>query len=220
MQIGPSNLMTKESFMSRDSDTSNLSRRHFLAVAGGVAVASSVAAAKDLELAEAAAVSINYPVTIDARTTPFKYTTNVPVAGTDAYHLHVAAATSTVTFTVVTSGANQHSAAIFFPNDTPFVDLNARPMNAFAWSESEEGAKLALLPMDQDASGRFEYRVVVFDKLTGTTVSEDPKIIVGTGGFELETQVFKELNELSISCPKESEKIKSVEGKLKQLFNY
>ena len=203
--------------MSRKFDVSDVNRRQFLAVAGGAAAASSLSAGKGLNLANAAATPpINYPVTIDARTTPFAYSTTVPVASTPAYHLHLASANSTVTFTAITSGANQHSAAIFFPTDTPFVDKNGRPMYAFTWSQTEEST-LAVLSVDPDASGPFEYRVVVFDKLTGTTVSEDPKIIVGSGNFEL-SEIIEKLERIKKAHPDEDKTIESIKTELHQLF--
>jgi hypothetical protein len=202
--------------MSRKFDVSDVNRRQFLAVAGGAAAASSLSAGKGINFANAAATPlINYPVTIDARTTPFTYSTTVPVAGTQAYHLHLASANSTVTFTAITSGANQHSAAIFFPTDTPFVDKNGRPMYAFAWSQTEE--PLAVLLMDPDASGPFEYRVVVFDKLTGTTLSEDPKIIVGSGNYEL-NEIIEKLERIRKAHPDEDKTIESIKTELQQLF--
>jgi hypothetical protein len=197
-------------------NSTSVSRRHFLAVAGSVAATCSLSAGNGSNLSNAAAASINYPVTIDARTTPFTYTTSVPMAATPAYHLHVASANSTVSFTVITSGANQHSAAIFFPNDTPLVDKNGRPMQAFVWSQTEESAP-AMLPMDPDASGQYEYRIVVFDKVAGTTTSEDPKFIVGGGGIEL-TEIIEKLNEIKKEHPGEDKTIESIKTELQQLF--
>src|SRR5580700_54776 len=199
--------------MPRNPDIStSVSRRHFLAVAGSVAATGSLSASNGSNLAKAAAPPIHYPVTIDARPTPFTSTTPVPVAATPAYHLHVASANSTVSFTVISSGGNQHSAAIFFPNDTPFVDKNGRPMQASVWSQTEESA-LAMLPMDPDASGQYEYRVVVFDKVAGTTASEDPKIIVGGGGIEL-AEIIEKLNEIKKEHPGEDKMIESIKTEL------
>jgi hypothetical protein len=61
---------------------------------------------------------------------------------------------------------------------------------AFSCSESEESSALpskASVVLDQDASGTYDYRIGVRDSVSETSITEDPKIIVGgKGGIEAE----------------------------------
>jgi hypothetical protein len=130
----------------------------------------------------------------------FKYTYTDPTGNTgNAYHLNLPSGAGTTVSWVILStknaatGTQKHSGSIFFAADTPFVDSNTsqRPVQAFSWSETEESSTLpskASLVLDQDASGVYEYRIVVRDSVSGESNTEDPKIIVG-GKSPLEVQL-------------------------------
>jgi hypothetical protein len=167
--------------MSKNPDASNVSRRDFLAAAGTVAAAGSLAVGKNSALAQALPPPANtYHVAIDATQFPFSYTTDVPTPNTSAYQLYVTPG-STVAWIPKTAHSNKHCVAILFPNETPLVDANGRPLYAVLWSEMEDGTNQTLQTIDKNASGTYEYTVVVFDRESGKTSRDDPKIIVGSG---------------------------------------
>jgi hypothetical protein len=203
--------------MTINSDDSNVSRRSFLVGAGTVAAASSFAVAGvPVEGKAAPAATPTYTLTIDVTKNPIAYgAVDNHGNSTNGYKLRVFPGDS-VSFKAVSSGKNRHFAAIVFLADTPFTDsVTGRPVNALIWSEGDE-ANPSVLNVDADALGNYEYRVVVFDKESGAGYTEDPKIIVGTGGLVI-SKVLKELDEIAEANPKEKEKIKSIESNLQRL---
>lgn len=194
--------------MSR-SEGSDVSRREFLAVAGGVGAATSFVVPET----RSAAASADYVVTVDVTKTPFAYTSpQTP----DAYNLHVdVTKIKTVSWKAVSQGSN-HSMGIFFPKETPFLNpSDGRPMYALLWSDREESANPIIANLDPYASGKYEYRIAVFDKQTGKTYSEDPRIIVGSGNIEL----IAELSEIKgeIESLEESSHSEEAKRELKRI---
>ena len=204
--------------MTINSDDSNVSRRSFLVGAGTVAAASPLAVAGVPSNVQAApaAISTSYTLTIDVTKNPIAYgAVDNHGNSTNGYKLRVFPNDS-VSFKAVSSGKNRHFAAVVFLADTPFNDpTTGRPVNALIWSEGNE-ANPSVLNVDADALGSYEYRVVVFDKENGAGYTEDPKIMVGTGGLVI-SKVLKELDEIAEANPKEKEKIKSIESNLQGL---
>jgi hypothetical protein len=166
-------------------------------------------------------------MTIDVSQSPIVYSCVDPVTGVKApaYRLTIpTGAGNTVTWNITSSGPTQkHCSGIFFPNDTPFVDLTGRPVYGFVWSEREEAANQVTLNVDAAASGTYEYRIVVRDIASGTTYSEDPKIIVGTGGIELITElraIKAKLEEEAKSTPPEvQKKLEPIEKELGKVID-
>jgi hypothetical protein len=183
--------------MSRNRDASNLNRRAFLAVAGSVVATSSIGGEKASSYVHAPIPTgppapVNYIVSVDATTYPFSY---LDGNGNKVYHLTVAAG-SKVAWQAKTSNPNKHCVAILFPKESPIVDTNLRPLYALLWSEMEESSGPNYFSVDPDASGAYEYTVVVFDRQSGTTQRDDPKMIVGSGNQELREQVASARSEL------------------------
>lgn len=207
--------------MSENSESPSVSRRKFLAVAGSIAAAKSLALENRSAVALALAPSPTpYFVTIDVTQDPIAYTISQPTPGKNAYHLNVSPS-DIVNFTVNSSGASQkHSVAIFFPNDSPFVDNKGRPLYEFLWTETEEGSNA--LNVDPDGKGAYEYRVIVFDKSNGKIHRDDPKIIVGSGGklpdagAKLAEQ-RKNLEQIAKLCPQQKDEIEKIAGKLREV---
>jgi plastocyanin len=210
--------------VSKVLDVSNVSRRKFLVAAGSVAAASSIAAGNVSSLAAAPTrprTLATNPVTIDVTTTPISYT----LPGTppqNAYRVKVQGGDK-VTWKVKTSGAN-HRVAILFLKDSPFVDSNQNPVYAFEGSQTDEGGSGigGNAMIDTNASGTYEYYVAVFDDVTHRSVSDDPKIIVGSGNLDAKAELIEAAGELKqaalSSPPAQREKIRSIENKLEELI--
>lgn len=168
--------------MPRNPDTSNVSRREFLAVAGAVAAASPLAAGMDSNLAQAASSHVKTPcpvtMTSDAVKKTIKYSSP---CSSDASSLYVNSG-DVVTWKAKTSGKKHHS-AIFFSPTTPFVDqASGDPVYSFHGSEADEAGGIGGQAMiGPDASGEYKYTVLIFDEMNDTTYTDDPKIIVGSG---------------------------------------
>jgi hypothetical protein len=217
--------------MSRNTDASNVSRREFLTAAGTVAAVTSLPVEKTSSLVPAPvppapAVPADYIVKVDAKTKPFSY---VDGAGKPAYHLNVSvAAGSRVAWQATSPHSNKHCVAILFPKETPLVDTTTgRPLYAVLWSEIEESSGPTYYSVDPDASGHYEYTVVVFDRESGATQSDDPKMIVGSGNLELKVELTSVLGELrevqkalsgKPSVEKQAGEIESVERKLEGII--
>jgi hypothetical protein len=185
----------KESFMSESAETSNVSRRHFLAVAGSVAAASSFAAGKDGESAEASTVTaVQHIVTIDVKNGSFLYTVNTP---NDPKNLRVKLKDD-VKWIVKTAGETQkHHAAIFFPTTSPFLDKRKNPTKLLRWTEKDEASGGYGVPGGVQTRGTHKYCVAIFDDAAPELYLDDPKIIVGTGIELLDTadELGRELGE-------------------------
>jgi hypothetical protein len=176
--------------MSKNSDASNVSRRRFLAVAGTVAAASSLAAGNNVESVQASperATAFHYRVTIDVTKNPICYTAknqdtlaNVPMPN-NSITVNVG---DEVKWQAITSGTHpRHRATIRFTTPSPF---NAPE---FKWSENGFGGGVTQTP------GNFYYCVGVFDQLKGEVYADDPKIIVG-GPVTAKAKVEEAVSEL------------------------
>jgi plastocyanin len=180
----------KESFMSRNPDTSKVSRRRFLAAAGSVAAASSFATGKDTESVPALpppTAPTAYDVTIDVTRSPISYSYPSLTVPQPAYRLKVKTG-DTVTWTAKSPGP-KHCVSIVFKKDTPLIDRNGRPIYTLLWSERIETPKGPQVTVDPDAAGIYEYSVAVLDEGTQVSYTDDPKIIVGSGGLDGEAQL-------------------------------
>src|SRR5258708_18307 len=191
----------KESAMSNNSDASNVSRRKFLAVAGTVAAASSLAAGKDVQSAQTSAAPVppvHYLVTINVTTDPISYCarnkdtqTDVPMPNNS---LTVNPGDEVKWQAKTTGHKPQHRAGIRFTTATPFA------AKEFKWSENQsEGG-------NTQKAGTYYYCVGVFDKVKQEIYFDDPKIIVG-GGLNVKSQIVEPESELS----EVKEKLESIE---------
>lgn len=207
--------------MSRGSDVSNVSRRQFLAVAGTVGAASSVALGEASSFAPAPPPApVRHPVTIDVTTT--NRISYVDGSGHNVYRLTVKAGDG-VTWKAKTTGTKHH-VTILFLKDTPLIDANNKPVYAVHGSEGDEAGSGIGGMIDPGASGAYEYYVAVFDNDTGLTYTDDPKIIVGGGGTrDTRTELIEAAGELKqaalSSPPAQREKIESIENRLEELID-
>jgi hypothetical protein len=205
--------------MSTDSDASSVSRRQFLAVASGVAAAGSISVGKVLASPPAPTPPpppADYPVTVDVTKNPISYTAN----GHNAYRLRPKVG-KTITWAAKTSGA-QHRLTVLFVKETPLIDANNNPLYAVHSSDSDPGV---VGTIDPDASGTYEYYVAVFDDVTHSTYTDDPKIIVGSGNIVTPAELEPELNEvlgkvkeLTSSRADQRKKVEAIEDKLEALI--
>jgi hypothetical protein len=189
--------------MSKNSNTSNVSRRKFLAVAGTVAAASSLAVGKDVQSAQSSAAPaspVHYLVTIDATTNPISYSaknkdtnTNVPMPN-KSLTVNLG---DEVKWRATTTGPNpRHRAGIRFTSTSPFSVIE------FKWSENQSGGG------NTQYAGTYYYCVGVFDHQSHEIYADDPKIIVGGATAKAEvTEAESELKEVK-------ERIESIEALL------
>lgn len=208
--------------MSGKSESSNVSRRQFLAVAGSVAAAGPFAVGKSMSsaLPPPAPSPVDYPVTIDI-TNPhtFKYSTPTQ---SDASVLKHVAANQTFTWAVKTPSTGKYRVTILFLKTTPFADVNKNPVYAFEGDSGQGGVggKISASPSD----GTYKYYVAVLDDTTGLTCTDDPKIIVGNGD-DARAEIASALGDLKdadtklSSRPKVQRQIESVEHKLEYLID-
>jgi hypothetical protein len=215
----PEKLNDKESFMAKNADASNVTRRRFLAVAGSVTAASSLVPGKDSTLFAAPPpppVVADHIVTIDVSDPQhIKYCTPQQ---RDAYALNVKA-NQTINWVRVKPLSRFHL-ALLFPK-TPFVDANG-PVHGFIGSQDDAsqgkiGGQIA--GTDDD----YEYWVIVYDETTGKTYTHDPKIIVGKLN-DAEKEIHLALDDLKVADeklsdkPKLQEQIRKAEGKLNKVI--
>ncbi len=172
------------------SNDSNVNRRQFLAIAGSVAATSSFASARN----ETSSQPIppppppTYKVLIDVSNNSPIWTLN-GVAGSNNKARHLAAnPKETIVWTVKSSSSTstppKHSVAIFFEKDTPVRDKSGKLTYAITWSERNEVPDGPMVTVDDDAFGIYKYSVVIHDEVNDASYPDDPKIIVGSGGFE------------------------------------
>src|SRR6202790_5371860 len=117
--------------MSENSEASNVSRRHFLAVAGSGAAASSFAVGKDGESTKASTVAAKqYVVTIDVTGDQISYSApGIP----DARILPVNLGDD-IKWKVKSAPPNpKHHGAILFPITSPFAGTNS-----LQWTENDD----------------------------------------------------------------------------------
>jgi hypothetical protein len=196
----------EESFMSRNSAVSNVSRRRFL-VASTVAATSSFVVGKDSNLGQPVPTPpsppVHYLVTIDVTTDPISYTaenkdtlTGVPMPNNSL----TVNKGDEVKWQAKTAGPNaKHRGHIRFTTTTPFA------VKEFRWSENGFGGGYT------KNAGTHYYCVGVFDKLKQEVYADDPKIIVG-GTFDAKAEVEEAESEVR----EVKEKIESIENLLKK----
>ncbi|HEV7220520.1 MAG: hypothetical protein ACHP8A_11960 [Terriglobales bacterium] len=175
--------------MFRNSDTSNVSRRHFLAVAGSVAAASSLAVGKDEKSEKPSPtprVQTHYLITltVDADNDEITYSAS---NNNDAAHpVPVDMPHKTLTVYVgdevkwqaKTSGSKpKHRAKVRFTNTYPFKKRE------FKWSENESDGDT--VQPKQEGTIHY-YCVAVFDKSKPEVYADDPIIIVGGSDASIE----------------------------------
>ena len=191
--------------MSYNFDVSNVSRRRFLAVAGSVAAASSLAVGSDVEAGQPLPVpvtAVRYLVTIDVTNDPILYTaqnkdtmTAVPMPN----NCLTVNKGDEVKWQAKTAGPNaKHRAHIHFTTTTAFA------VQDFKWSEGGFGGGTT------QNSGTHYYCVGVFDKVKQEVYADDPKIIVG-GTFDAKAEIVEAESELR----EVKEKIGSIENLLR-----
>jgi hypothetical protein len=179
--------------MSENSETSNVSRRHFLAVAGSVAAASSFAVGKDGESTKASTVTAkHYVVTIDVTgdgVTGKQITYSAPGIP-DARDLPVIQGDD-IKWKVKSAPPNpKHRSAILFPITSPFAGTNS-----LQWGENDDAA-VGYGPGAAQTVGQHYYCVAVYDKVKHKVYLDDPKIIVGSGNSAV-TQLMEARKELA-----------------------
>jgi len=217
--------------MSRNSVVSNVSRRRFLAVAGGVAAANSFATGKALSPAVPPPPPTTYLVTIDITANPISYTyTTTGVGGVHKANRLKVNESDIVKWKVKTflSTGYKYHMTILCVRETPLADTHGNPMFAIHGSEVEADAGAVMAIIDADTSGTYEYYVAVTDVPTGKTYSDDPKIIVGgSGTLEQREELIKDAHQLIAAARKLedaagsnhalNEKIESIEKELEEV---
>jgi hypothetical protein len=173
--------------MSENSEGSNVSRRHFLAVAGSVAAASSFAVGKDGESTKPSTVTAKrYVVTIDVTGDQISYSApGIP----DARVLPVNQGDD-IKWKVKSAAPNpKHHGAILFPVTSPFTGTTS-----LQWTENDDATAGYGVGAVQTV-GQHKYSVAVFDRVTDKLYLDDPKIIVGSGNNAI-TQLMEARKEL------------------------
>jgi hypothetical protein len=181
------------------SRTSDVNRRRFLAVAGGVA-ASSFVVGKDSPSSPVPLTVADYPVTIDI-TDPSAIKYSTPNQS-DASVVKNVAVGKTFSWTVIPP--NMFRLTIFFLRKTPFADANG-PVYAFTGSESA-ASQGKIGGIIAGPNGDYRYYVAVFDDEKGRTYTYDPKIIVGTGHDDAKAEIVMAQDDLKAAEPKLSDK--------------
>jgi hypothetical protein len=189
--------------MSKNSEASNVSRRHFLSVASSVAAVSSVFVGRAVSLAE---VLPPPPPTIDSLvsitvsdTPPFSYR----VGTQDADPLRVKPGKK-IAWSV--NLKRYHLIVSFKNNISPFRDTQNKPVLGFYGTEGDEGTMNIGGTIDPSADGNsYRYNVTVFDDSINKFYSDDPKIIVGTGINEAKQDLTLALGELKLAAAALSE---------------
>jgi hypothetical protein len=141
-----------------------------------------------------------------------------PTTNPRAYRLQPVAMNDTIVWKAVTPGA-KNAAAIFFPKGTPFADPNGRPVSMIVWSDRDGNSPLQKVV---EASGTYEYHVVVYDEDNKVPYTDDPKIIVGGGKLVADVEIaLAAVKRAGAASPTDAEKklIESIEEKLVQLGN-
>ena len=176
--------------MSENSEASNVSRRHFLAVAGSVAAASSFAVGKDGESTKASTVAAKqYVVTIDVTGDQISYSApGIP----DARNLPVNQGDD-IKWKVKSAQPNpKHHGAILFPITSPFPGTNG---SSLQWTENDDATAGYGVGAAQNA-GQHKYSVAIYDRVKHKLYLDDPKIIVGSGNNAI-TQLMEARKELA-----------------------
>jgi hypothetical protein len=215
--------------MPRNPDVLDVSRRWFLALAGGAAAANSLAAGLDPELTQAARATpaiADYPVTVDVRNAdnvnnPPKYTTpKLNDAGSVA-GVSPGEKFSWRVWTKSHPDNQYHLAVVFKDGSTPFVDANKKPVYVFYGTEQDEGVGglgiNAKIGPGVSKGDEYDYYVVVFDRKLAQIYVNDPSIIIGDALFAAEKNLIKahkELNKAASEFAAKREKIRDIEKQL------
>jgi|HubBroStandDraft_6_1064221.scaffolds.fasta_scaffold01852_5 hypothetical protein len=219
--------------MPRNPDVSSVSRRLFLALAGGAAAANTLAAGFDPEPTQTAPVApavADYPVLVDVRTADsVKNRPKYTVRQNDATIVDGVLIGQKFSWQVWTKSHpdNKYHLAVIFKNGlTPFVDANSQPKYAFYGTEQDEGtgglgidAKIGpkVTPGEE-----YDYYVVVFDRKLTQIYVDDPSIIIGDGLIAAEKNLIKASNELKKAASEyalKRDKIRSIEKQLGLLID-
>jgi hypothetical protein len=182
--------------MSGQPESSNVSRRQFLAGAGSAVAASSFALGKDglAGQTHTPAPPVNYLVTIDVTSGSISYSavnkgtsppTPVPLSNNRDLSVNP---NDTVEWQAKTNKpANAPNPVhrltiLFLPKETPFAD-GGNPVYAFGGSQDDEANHKIVGTICPNTSSQcvdYECYVAVIDDATGgKTYTDDPKIIVG-----------------------------------------
>lgn len=218
--------------MPRNSDASNVTRRWFLALAGGAAAANSLAAGLDPEPTHAAPVApavADYPVFVDVSNADSvknrpKYTVN----GKDATIVDGVLHDQKFSWQVLTKSHpdNKYHLAIIFKNGSTPFEKNGKPVYVFYGTEQDEGA--GGLGIDAKISTsvtfgeEYDYYIVVFDHKIAQLYVDDPSIIIGDGLIAAEKNLIKASRDLERVVSKDAakrEKIRAIEGQLRSLID-
>jgi hypothetical protein len=211
--------------MSRNSDTTNVSRREFLAAAGTIAATNSFAVRKITNPdPNSPPPPASYVVTIDATTTPISY--RFPDSTGVAHNANrmKVNASDKVAWIAKTPSPNHHAVTLFFLKETPLVDATAnnKPIYALYWTESQESPSGIGGTIDPDGSGTYECYVAVVDTKTNQIYIDDPKMIVGSGNFELMVELSQEVKKLgpvANECPSQSKDIRRIQENLQGIIS-
>jgi hypothetical protein len=187
--------------MSGRPEASNVNRRQFLAAAGSVAAAKSLAVGQDLSLAHAPlSAPVLYFVIIHVRNGSLSYTVSPP---NDPLNMDVKV-NDEIHWKVEFTSHSQFQAAILFRDTTPFVKNDGSALKTFQWSGGTAGGTA-------QTQGNHEYCVAVFDKRTQSLCLDDPKIIVG-GTVDAEATIV----EAQVELRDVKGKVESIEKKLRK----
>jgi len=166
--------------MSGKPDASGVSRREFIAGAGGVAAAGYLVVGGDTASAQSTSPVKTWAVAIDATKTPHFGYSEPSLGSTSADPLPVNGG-DIVTWGISLPNHRRHT-VIFFKEETPFLDTNRKPVWWFHGSESDEpiGGKGVCIDPNAFPGDEFPYTVIVFDEDANHIYLDDPKILIAT----------------------------------------
>jgi hypothetical protein len=179
----------------------------------------SILAATSLAIGQTShAVTIKFSTSTTTPSYSDTYSKNggPPTTNPKAYRLPVAM-NDTVVWKATTPGA-KNAVALFFPNGTPLADSNGRPVSMIVWSERDGNSPQTTVV---EASGSYEYHVVVYDEDNKMPYTDDPRIIVGGGYIQSDVEIaLAAVKRAGASSPTGTERklIESIEEKLEQLL--
>jgi|HubBroStandDraft_5_1064220.scaffolds.fasta_scaffold24748_2 hypothetical protein len=180
-----------------------------------IALATSVVGMNSLAVGATCPTQLPAPtsVTINVATNPTSY----KVGTVNAYRLKLKTC-QTVTWTVSTppnpSGKNPYHVTILFPKETPLFDPNTNlPAYLIVGSDQKP---ISAMAVDADATGTYEYYVVIVDDFTNQTYPDDPKIIVGTGKDSATANISSALDEVKAARTTVSNKSNKLQERLQE----
>jgi hypothetical protein len=195
--------------MPRNLDVPNINRRRFLAVAGSVAAASSLAVGQNVDPPQSSpltATPVHYVVTIDVASGSVIYSVSPPTV--DPHNMCVTDVDE-IKWKVISAGPSpRHLVAIQFLITTPFVGAHGHPVSSFQWSEKDDATAVGFGGGLAQTIGTHEYCVAVYDEVAHKLYLDDPKIIVGTGHLDVKRKVI----EAERGVREAREKLESIEN--------